>query len=75
MENEIILEFMVQEDCLTCSKKFDWWEVVIIKAPEWACFCQKCAEKYPDPVQYDWKENCFIVHEFKWKEIYEFWKI
>lgn len=42
-----------KDNCLTCDKKFNWHEPVIVKVPECATFCMKCAEKYPDDTVYD----------------------
>ena len=43
----------ISSKCLLCSKKFDWWEEVIVKTPDWACFCYSCIEKIDDQNEYD----------------------
>jgi len=64
------MQFTVSEKCLICSKKFDWNEVIIIKAPEWACFHLDCWGKFPYDKVYDWEVNCWICTEYKWKEVW-----
>jgi len=63
------MQFTVSEKCLICSKKFDWNEVIIIKAPEWACFCLKCIESFEDNNKYTWNE-AWITTEYRWKEVW-----
>lgn len=59
--------FIVSSECLLCNRKFSWNEIIIIKAPEWACFHIDCADKFDDDTQSKWKYT-WIVHEYWWKE-------
>ena len=63
------MEFTVSDQCLLCPRKFEWNEVIIIKAPEWACFCMDCIEKFEDNHEYKWY-NAWISTEYMWKEVY-----
>lgn len=64
-------EFIVSEQCLFCRKKFSWNQVIIIKAPEWACFCMDCEDKFEDTNKYKGKE-WWIVHEYNGQEKFEY---
>jgi len=66
------MEFIVPDNCLICSRKFEWNETTIIKTPEWATFCIKCAAEYPDPKVYDKDIECWLVHCYRWQEKYEY---
>jgi len=61
--------FKVSKTCLWCGKPFSWEEIIMIKAPEWACFHTECSIKFPDDNKYEWDE-CWIVHDFQWEETF-----
>ena len=63
------MEFKVSKSCLYCWKPFSWEEVIIIKAPEWACFHTDCTGKFPDDKQYIFPD-AWIVHEYQGEQTF-----
>ena len=55
------MEITIKEECILCSKKFDWHEIVAWKLPENIWFCQKCMEKFNDPTVYQWLESWMVL--------------
>lgn len=63
------MRFNVSKNCLVCWKYFNWWEVIVIKAPEWVCFHIDCVDTFPDDKVYTFPE-AWIVHEYNWEQTF-----
>ena len=59
----------VQDECLLCSKKFQYEEIVTIKVPEGMCICQPCVERIPDDSEYHWDFEWWVGIEYTAKDM------
>ena len=48
------------EKCILCNK-WNYWDIHIIKLPEWVEFCLSCADWFEDNIT-------------KWRWVYQVWK-
>ena len=51
----------MREKCIMCNK-WSYWDVHIVKIPEWVDFCLYCWDKYKDDKVYKWIEWCWMVY-------------
>lgn len=58
------MELKIQHECLLCSKKYEWGEVMYTKLPENASFCWNCIEKFEDNKWYKESGGWWAVVEW-----------
>jgi hypothetical protein len=60
------MELKIKDNCILCSKKFDWNEIIVWKLPENIWFCRTCMEKFNDPIEYEWIDTWMVVKYEPW---------